>query len=65
MWLSIIKLLLLVLGAAGVVGGPYILYLVYRRPEIFAKPALAKTQGAVASVVGVVLVVILIVLLKQ
>ena len=53
--MDILIKMLLGVGLAGAVGGPYILYLAYFRPQIFAKPALAKKQGAVAFVVGVVI----------
>jgi len=61
---SIIRMLLLGLGAAGFVGGPYILYLAYFRPRTFSKPNLAKWQGAIAFVVGVILLVVLYILIK-
>ena len=46
---------LLALGAAGVVGGPYILYLAFFKPNIFLKPKLAKWQGLAAFIVGVLI----------
>ncbi len=56
---TMIRMLLLGIGAAGLVGGPYILYLAFFKPAIFPKPKLAKWQGAVAFVVGIVLLVVL------
>ncbi len=56
---TIIRMLLLGVGAAGFVGGPYILYLAFYRPHTFLKPALAKWQGAIAFLVGVILLIIL------
>ena len=61
---SIIQMLLLGLGAAGFVGGPYILYLAYFKPGTFPKPNLAKWQGGIAFVVGVILLVVLYILIK-
>jgi|WetSurMetagenome_2_1015567.scaffolds.fasta_scaffold206354_1 hypothetical protein len=57
---SIVKMLLLGIGSAGVVGGPYILYLARFRPGIFPKPKLARTQGIIALLVGLILIAILI-----
>ncbi len=59
MLISMVRLLLLGVGSAGVVGGPYVLYLAFNKPAMFPKPQLAKTQGAIALVVGVVLLVAL------
>jgi hypothetical protein len=56
---TMIRMLLLGVGAAGLIGGPYILYLAFFKPAIFPKPKLAKWQGAVAFLVGVVLLFIL------
>jgi hypothetical protein len=56
---TMIRMLLLGIGAAGVIGGPYILYLAFRRPGIFPKPQLAKWQGAAAFLIGVALLVVL------
>ena len=61
---SIIRMLLLGLGAAGFVGGPYILYLAYFKPRTFPKPNLAKWQGGIAFVVGIILLVVLYFLIK-
>jgi hypothetical protein len=52
-------MLLLGVGAAGLVGGPYILYLAFFKPGTFPKPMLARWQGAAAFLIGVVLLVIL------
>jgi hypothetical protein len=57
---TIIRMLLLVVGAAGFIGGPYILYLAFYRPHTFLKPALAKWQGAVAFLVGAIFLVALV-----
>jgi hypothetical protein len=56
---TMLRMLLLGVGAAGLIGGPYILYLAFYRPGIFPKPKLAKWQGAIAFLVGVVLLFIL------
>jgi hypothetical protein len=55
---TIVRMLLYGVGAAGLFGGPYILYLAFYKPETFPKPKLAKWQGAVAFVIGVILLVI-------
>jgi hypothetical protein len=49
---TMFRMLLLGVGAAGVVGGPYILYLSFVKPEMFPKPNLARWQGAAAFIVG-------------
>jgi hypothetical protein len=54
-----IRMLLLGIGAAGLIGGPYILYLAFFKPAIFPKPKLAKWQGAAAFVIGIVLLLVL------
>jgi hypothetical protein len=51
-------MLLYGIGAAGLFGGPYILYLAFFKPETFPKPKLAKWQGAAAFLIGVVLLVV-------
>jgi hypothetical protein len=56
---TIIRMLLLGVGAAGLFGGPYILYLAFFKPNTFPKPKLAKWQGAVAFLVGLILIVVL------
>lgn len=56
---TMIRMLLLGIGAAGLIGGPYILYLAFFRPATFLKPNLAKWQGAAAFVVGVALLLVL------
>ena len=61
---TIVRMLLYGIGAAGVFGGPYILYLAFFKPETFPKPKLAKWQGAVAFLVGVVLLFIVFKLQK-
>jgi hypothetical protein len=53
----LIKLVLGV-GLAGAVGGPYILYLAFFKPGTFVKPALAKRQGAIAFVIGAAILVV-------
>ncbi len=50
--------LLLGVGLAGVVGGPYILYLAYFKPGTYRKPELAKKQGAAAFIVGAAILLI-------
>ena len=52
---TIIRMLLYGVGAAGLFGGPYILYLAFFKPETFPKPKLAKWQGAGAFLIGLVL----------
>ena len=56
---TMIRMLILGVGAAGLIGGPYILYLAFFKPKIFPKPKLAKWQGAIAFVVGVILLLYL------
>ena len=53
------RMLLLGVGAAGLIGGPYALYLAFSKPGMFPKPKLAKWQGAAAFLVGAVLLFIL------
>jgi|GEM_PF-1407169 len=52
---SLLARLILGIGLAGAVGGPYILILAFSRPGTFLKPDLAKKQGAVATLLGIVL----------
>jgi hypothetical protein len=61
---TMVRMLLLGVGAAGFFGGPYVLYLAFKKPQIFPRPKTAKWQGAVAFLVGVILLVVLIVILK-
>lgn len=56
---TIVRMLLLGVGAAGLIGGPYILYLAFSKPAMYPKPQLAKWQGAIAFLVGAVLLLIL------
>ena len=56
---SMFRMLLLGVGAAGLIGGPYILYLAFFKPGTFPKPKLAKWQGAAAFLVGAVLLIVL------
>ena len=56
---TMFRMLLLGVGAAGLIGGPYILYLAFARPKTFPKPRLAKWQGAAAFVIGAVLLYVL------
>jgi hypothetical protein len=56
---TMVRMLLLGVGAAGLIGGPYILYLAFFKPQTFPKPKLARWQGAVAFVVGAVLLYVL------
>ena len=56
-----VRMLLLGIGSAGLIGGPYIIYLAFFKPGTFLKPKLAKWQGAAAFLVGVVLLIILFV----
>jgi hypothetical protein len=62
---TMFRMLLLGMGAAGLIGGPYILYLAFFKPDTFLKPTLAKWQGAVAFVVGAVLLIALIIIQKK
>jgi hypothetical protein len=62
---TMFRMLLLGVGAAGLIGGPYILYLAFFKPAIFPKANLAKWQGAAAFLVGVVVLVILFYLEKK
>jgi len=57
---TIVRMLLYGIGAAGLFGGPYILYLAFFKPETFPKPNLAKWQGAAAFLVGVILLVVVL-----
>lgn len=58
--MEIVRLLLLGVGSAGLVGGLYILYLAFFKPGTFLKPNLARWQGAAAFVIGVILLLVLI-----
>jgi hypothetical protein len=62
---TMIRMLLLGVGAAGLVGGPYILYLAFFKPSTFPKPGLAKWQGVAAFFVGMILLIILFYLRVQ
>jgi len=61
---TIIRMLLYGVGAAGLFGGAYIVYLAFMKPETFPKPKLAKWQGAAAFVIGTVLLTVLFVFVK-
>ncbi len=56
--MNIFNSLILGIGLAGTVGGLYILFLAFLKPETFPKPDLAKRQGAVALVVGIVVLLL-------
>ena len=56
---TIIRMLLYGIGAAGLFGGPYILYLAYFKPQTFPKPKTARWQGAAAILIGAILLFIL------
>jgi hypothetical protein len=58
--MTMVRMLLLGIGSAGLIGGPYILYLAFFKPSTFAKPNLAKWQGAAAFLVGAILLVVLV-----
>jgi amino acid permease len=62
---TMFRMLLLGVGAAGLIGGPYILYLAFNKPQMFPKPGLAKWQGAAAFLVGAVLLFVLFYLQKK
>jgi len=53
--MQMLRMLLLGVGLAGALGGPYILYLAYFKPGIFPKPLRARREGAFATLVGIVL----------
>jgi hypothetical protein len=57
--MTMIRMLLLGIGAAGLIGGPYILYLAFVKPGTFLKPNLAKWQGVAAFVIGVAMLLFL------
>jgi len=59
---TMFRMLLLGVGAAGLIGGPYILYLAFSKPQTFPKPKLAKWQGVAAFLVGAVLLFVLYIL---
>jgi hypothetical protein len=50
--------LILGIGAAAAIGGLYILFLAFFKPEVFPKPNLAKRQGAIALVVGIIVLLL-------
>jgi hypothetical protein len=50
--MDLIVKLVLGIGLAGAVGGPYILYLAYLKPGTFPKPELARKQGLAAFIIG-------------
>jgi amino acid permease len=56
---TMIRMVLLGVGAAGVIGGPYILYLAFTKPRMYPKPKLAKWQGAAAFLIGAILLFVL------
>ena len=56
--MDILVKLLLGVGLAGAVGGPYIVCLAFFRPATFAKPGLAKRQGVAAFLVGAAILLI-------
>ena len=59
---EVVRMLLYGVGAAGVIGGPYIIYLAFYKPQTFPKPKQAKWQGAVAFLIGLVLLYVLFVM---
>ena len=52
---SLLARLMLGIGLAGVVGGPYVLILAFFKTGTFLKPELAKKQGAAATLLGIVI----------
>jgi hypothetical protein len=56
---EIVRMLLYGVGAAGLFGGPYIVYLAYYKPQTFPKPKQARWQGALAFLIGLVLLFVL------
>jgi hypothetical protein len=57
---TMVRMLLLGIGSAGLIGGPYVLYLAFFKPHTFVKPTLAKWQGAAAFIIGAILLFFLI-----
>jgi hypothetical protein len=62
---TMFRMLLLGVGAAGLIGGPYIVLLAFFKPQTFPKPKLAKWQGAGAFVIGAILLFVLYYLQKK
>ena len=62
--MELVRLALLVIGLTGAIGGPYVLYLAFFKPGFYPRPQLAKWQGAVATVVGVAILIVFFVLRK-
>jgi hypothetical protein len=56
---TMLRMLLFGVVSAGLIGGPYILYLAFYKPRTFLKPKLARWQGAVAFLIGLILLVAL------
>ena len=50
--MELVRLALLAIGLTGAIGGPYVLYLAFSRPNFYPRPKLAKVQGTVATVIG-------------
>jgi len=63
--ITMLRMLFFGVGAAGLIGGPYILYLAFFKPRIFPKPKLAKWQGAAAFLIGVLLLAALFIWQKM
>jgi hypothetical protein len=55
--LELVRLALLAIGLGGAIGGPYILYLAFFKPDIYPRPKLARWQGAIATLVGAAVLV--------
>jgi hypothetical protein len=56
---TVIRMLFYGVGAAGLIGGPYVLYLAFFKPGMFPRPTLAKWQGLVAFLVGAIVLFVL------
>ncbi len=53
-----LAMILLGIGMGGAVGGSYILYLAFFKPGTFPKPGLAKKQGAAATLIGLIILLV-------
>ena len=63
--MTMLRMLLFGVGSAGLIGGPYILYLAFLKPHTFLKPKLARWQGAAAFLIGAVLLLVLFIWQKS
>jgi hypothetical protein len=58
---AIIEMLTYGICVIGLLTGVYILYLANYRPRTFRKPVLAKRQGAIAFVIGVLALAVILI----